>query len=122
MQQLNDPTNPINLDFLPGKELIQICVGRYQVILRFTDELEITLEGAYWISNAEEETFRTSGKDPTSSKYLVPLLGQTIKSAQVQQDDGIIINFSTGHILFVKAGSGDFESFSITFESFFILG
>jgi hypothetical protein len=117
MYKLDSSTN---LSPLIGKELIQVCIGLYQVILRFTEELSITVQCLYYF-NREGETFEGSGEDPSISKNLVFLLGNSIESAQIQEDNKLIINFSNNCRLTLVDDSESYESFIITNGTFEII-
>jgi hypothetical protein len=110
MYKLDSSTN---LSPLIGKELIQVCIGLYQVILRFTGELSITIQCLYFFSK-EGDTFEGSGEDPSTSKNLVCLLGHSIESAEIQGDNKLIINFSNSCCLALVNDSEVYESFIVT--------
>ncbi len=73
----------VDLSFMVGKELDQVCVGLYQVILNFSDRLTILIE-----SNCELQTTDGANVDitydkPNSTTTLVRLLGKKTNSEQL---------------------------------------
>jgi hypothetical protein len=117
MYKLDSSTD---LSPLIGKELIQVCIGLHQVILRFIGELSITIQCLYFFSK-EGDTLEGSGEDPSISKNLVFLLGHSIESAQIQGDNKMTINFSNSSCLTLVNDSEVYESFIVTDGRFEII-
>lgn len=103
---------PIDLSWITGKELIQVCIGSYQVILRFTYQLIITIECPYSMS-MEEAIVEASGDDPETSKNLVCLLEHSINSCHQHENGEFVLDFSNGYSLKLIPETTGAESFSI---------
>ena len=110
-----------HLNYLVGKELIQVCVGLYQVILRFTDELSISIECLYKITNEEDGSIDASGDNPHATINFVDFLGYSIESIHLKSDHELAINFSNNWSLILIADHENTESFVITGKTFQIV-
>ncbi len=110
----------IDLNWIIGKELLQVCIGLYQVILRFTHQLSITIECQYSLST-QEAVVEASGDNPEISKDLVCLLGCSIYSCHQHENGEFVLDFSNGYSLKLLPETTGTESFSITDEKFEIL-
>lgn len=110
----------MDLSWIIDKELIQICVGLYQVILRFTHQLSITVECPYFI-NMGDIIVEASGDNPETSKNLVCLLGHSINSCYQHENGEFVLDFSNGYSLKLVPEITGAESFSIKDGEFEIL-
>ncbi|MBD2303100.1 hypothetical protein [Nostoc sp. FACHB-190] len=103
-------------DFMINKELIQVCVGLFQVILKFTDELNVSIENTYYIDYGSGSV-EASGDNINDSKNLLVLLGKSIFSAEnVEEDQHILITFSDNYSLKLIPDKLGGESYSITYK------
>jgi Family of unknown function (DUF6188) len=107
----------IDFSSLLGIELTQICIA-YQVILRFTDNFTIEIICSFKLSQNEHTLFIGNGEDPTTSKNLVCLLDESIKSIEVVGEHELLIYFSNQYCLTLSDSSEYYESFVITGKEF----
>lgn len=113
---------PKDLDTIKGKEVIQVCIGSYQVILNFTQSLTLTIEGGYSLENKNFAELRFAGDMPDRTKELVCLLGASIVRAARLLDECVIIDFSNGYKLKLFSEPTGMESFSIRSSDFEVAG
>jgi hypothetical protein len=70
--------NPIRaLSFLISRELVQICIGRYEVILKFDGNTAATILGRFTLDDQD------LGQLPDAARHLLPLLGSKIAGAKM---------------------------------------
>ena len=96
------PAN-VDLGFLHNLELIQVCVGRSQVILRFEDDANISLECP----------FDLNGKRAGASE-LLELISLRITAANAIQPSRVTLTFSNGWTLAFEDVHQEFESYQIS--------
>jgi len=102
-----------DLSFMLGKELQQVAVGQYQVILHFTDDLGIYIgSGCRWI-NTDQESVEMSGDSPELTKNLVFLLGQKIEKTENLGEGTLQLTFSEGSQLLLFDDLENYESYQI---------
>jgi hypothetical protein len=111
MDLIDDGQNHL-IDWVINEECIQICVGLYQILLVFTNDLIITIESNYLFS-LDENWIELSGENPADSHKILCLLGQTITEAS-QSNDSIDISFSGEAFIKVVLDKSGFESLNIT--------
>lgn len=103
-----------DLQFLIGKELVQVCVGMYQVILRFYEELTISLECECEVIPA------LPGRVPATSQAavtsLISLIGTKITTANSIGNGDLAAGFSDGTTLLICDSNGNTESYQIIDE------
>jgi hypothetical protein len=92
-----------DLEFLAELELIQVCVGSNQVILRFENDTTILLECEYSLDDR-----RSNASD------LLPLVGTRLSGATQGQHGEIVLTFSGGHALVFRDSNSNYESYQIT--------
>lgn len=104
-----------NLDFtfMLEKELIQICVGSYQVLLHFSEDLTITIESNYRLITSEED-INLEADNPKDAARLFPLLGKKIKHVESVEKNEIRLQFSDETILALCGEDEGMESYAIT--------
>jgi hypothetical protein len=104
-----------DLGFLNGRELIQVCIGLYQTIFKFDEEVAISVEGEFRYFDGQDE--RASREEPNSALLAartVALLGATIEIFEANADGTLILTFSNKHRLTILDSSKDYESYDIT--------
>lgn len=110
----------LDLTPLKGKEVEQVAIGQYQVILNLTDDFSIYIGGSYKYGKGDA-LVENNGQDPSSSKELVDLLGKEIINSYIESDRILSMHFSNDCILELIDDSDQYESFTITGESFEII-
>jgi hypothetical protein len=106
---------PKNLDwsFMFEKELIQVCYGKYQTQLRFEGGLCVSIEAGVVHGHADQVLGKSNGREQGITS-LIGLLGASIKSAQAEGEDTLVLQFSNAHVLRVLRDEEPYESFSIS--------
>ena len=105
---------PANLDlaFLHGAELIQVCLGQYQVQFHFHPVGSLSVEGDWELIGKRGATLDRNEPAPRSRPFqLHKLLGQRVAGIQVTAPDWIALRFDNGLLLRVFDSSKEFESF-----------
>jgi len=103
-----------DFQFLIGKELLQLCIGHYQLILNFTEQLAITVECSLRLTDNKGSTAEIRSAAPDLSKNLDCLIGSTIESVNIKSKGELILKFSHGYTLAILDSNKDTESFTIT--------
>lgn len=102
-----------DLSFLLEKELIQVCIGSHQSILRFCRDTSICLECAFDLSNLErvgdESCAPRAGADS-----LPKLLGSRIINVVNRGGGELAITFSGGFTLTIYDSNSNTESYQIS--------
>jgi len=106
---------PANLDlrFLVGQVLTQVCLGEHQVILRFGDTISIYIGSGISHRTQRDETTKTTNYG-LIAPTLAALLGSTIVRAARESDTVLSIAFSNGETLELHDDSKEYESIVIT--------
>ncbi len=110
--------NPLPADFdlsqYVGEQLGQICVGQYQVQLKFDSfsiegggKLDTEIDGT--LIQAFKETWKTTAG-------LERFIGGTIRSWQRRSDNCFSIDFEEQISLIFHTENGQYEDFTIWFE------
>lgn len=107
------PVN-LNLDFLKGTDLTQICLGQYQIQFRFHPAGSISVEGRWELLDARGQSLDRSYDEPERPPYqLHRLLGKQVASYEVSPPHWFSLCFESGETLRVFDDSLQYESFSI---------
>lgn len=104
----------VNFKFLIGKELLQLCIGLYQLILNFTDQLVISAECVFRLEYPDGSVIEISCDSPEHTGHLACLLGRTIETIQTEVNGELNLVFSDGFQLSIIDSNEDEESFTIT--------
>lgn len=95
-----------SLDHYLGKELIQVCIGKYQLILNFENDISISVES--------KMLFNEHIWIPDSSSLPYDLLiGFTITSIKISEVEELEIISKDSSIRILKNAEG-FESYQIS--------
>ena len=100
------------LSFLESKELQQVCIGQYQVVLNFTDQISIAMECEYEIESNDQKE-RGESRIPESAKSLLKLVGSGILNASNLGMGCLQIEFARGIILRIYDSNENAESYEI---------
>ena len=96
-----------DLSFLVGRELTQICVGRYEVILNFDGNTSATILGQFTLDD------RDLGELPDAARYLFPLLGAKVESAAMVDGGHARIEFPAARALLLVNDAANYEAYRI---------
>ena len=110
MPELN---HNMDVQFLRGRELIQIAIGLYQVIFVFDDEITISVENHFRYIAFENSVEWLPGAKHIAGK-TIELLGGLIEEICSLENGTLEIKFGNGHHLVFNAESTGFESYQIT--------
>ncbi len=105
----------INLDMLGNIELVQICIGLTQLILRFEDSTEILIESSVSLTKNNGEIIVTD-ELPFAGSAIADLVGLKIQDIKAEVDRGmgqVSIQFENGETFIMYDSNQTSESFSI---------
>jgi hypothetical protein len=105
----------LDLNFLNGREVIQVAIGVYQIQFGFDEDVRISVEGQFSYFDGHDEWVWTP--DPGGAQIAaraVALLGATIESFQGHEDGTLKLIFSSGQRLIILDNSKEYESYDIT--------
>jgi hypothetical protein len=104
----------LDLRFLHGSELIQVCLGLHQVRFIFQPEGSISVEGEWELLGADGSILDRSEPAPRTLAFqLHRLLGQRVIQTQVNSPTSVAVVFESGELLRVFDSSKGYESFTI---------
>lgn len=106
---------PADLDLtcLQGAQLIQLCLGMYQVQFHFDHTSSLSVEGDWELLDVSGATIDKSLTVPRTQPFqLHLLLGQRAIRTEVFAPEWIAIQFERGELLRVFDNSRQYESFS----------
>lgn len=103
--------NDVSLDFLCGKELVQLLVGVFQVQLRFDGEIQISVEGEF--DHLRNGKPCNSNGLPNAAASLLVLLGQRVAASRRVGRGDVELTFSRGDVLRLKDSNQNAESYEI---------
>lgn len=102
----------LDIEFLRGEGLTQICVGEAQVILRFGDSKSISAECDMMLrSDGGPEHVIADFK--TDGGPILKMLGATLTDWRVVSRKELELAFSDGHTLVLTDDSEHYEAFQI---------
>lgn len=102
----------VDVSFLVGAVLIQVCAGENEVVLNFDEDVSIM--SAATIRYAEDgEPQRELEDARTVSKALIDLLGQTIVRADGNLDGTLRLFWSNDSRVELLDSWGDYESYTV---------
>jgi|ERR1700675_1533074 Family of unknown function (DUF6188) len=103
----------VDLTFLIGREVIQICIGTYQVIFGFDKDVAVSVEQGFEFVSGTTSAGWVPG-EPTLAAATVALLGASVNSVHAQENGTLELAFSTGARLVLRAENSKYESYQIT--------
>jgi hypothetical protein len=107
---------PSNLDltFLHGAELIQVCLSQHQVQVHFSPAGSIFVDGRWELLDGTGERIDQSHDERDRPPYqLHALLNQRVVASEVSPPAWFSLRFERGQLLRVFDDSQQFESFQI---------
>jgi hypothetical protein len=114
------PTN-LDLAFLHGATLIQVCLGQYQVQFRFHPAGSISVEGGWELLESAGTRIDGSHDGPERPPYqLHRLLGRQVAASEVAAPKWFALRFDGGEVLRIFDDSEQYESFSIQPGNIFV--
>jgi hypothetical protein len=111
----------LDLSFLRGAELIQVCLGSWQIQFHFSPQASVTVEGDWELADAEGRVIDRSADTIREQPFQLHLLLQrVVVGAEVSAPMWFALRFTGGLVLRVFARSDGYESFSIQPGNFFV--
>jgi hypothetical protein len=109
------------LSFLHGADLIQVCLGQFQVQFHFAPVGSISVEGRWELLDGLGNLIDRSLDDADRPPYqLHRLLGRRVLGSEVSAPDWFALQFEGGDVLRVYDDSREYESFSIQPGNIFV--
>ncbi len=102
-----------SLSFLIGVELLQVCVGRNEVILNFDRNVRLTILSDFSVSIAGGRSIIYK-ETITGAVALFPLLHDVIEQARATEEGGLFLKFRSGMCVEAFDTSEQYESFWIS--------
>jgi hypothetical protein len=105
----------IDLNFLSGRELIQVGIGLHQVQFHFDEDVSVSVGAEFRYFDGESEWIWL--EEPSSvqiASRTAALLGAGITSYASSDDGTLSLMFSNGHRLTIVDSSKEYESYDIT--------
>src|SRR4051812_45424403 len=103
--------NTEDLSFFAGIELLQVCVGTNDVILRFDRDVTLTILSDYAVGPDGATTRYERAAD--GALCLLPLLSSSVVGAIATDDGDLKVAFASGAVLVAFDTSERYESFSV---------
>ncbi|MCC2672621.1 MAG: hypothetical protein K0Q72_5093 [Armatimonadetes bacterium] len=104
----------LDLRFLRGARLIQVCLGEYEIQLHFHPVGSISVEGDWDLLDVGgQQLDRRYAEGPRPPFQLHRLLGQQVVGSEVAAPEWFALRFEHGDVLRVFDRSVEYESFSI---------
>ena len=102
----------VDLSFLIGIELSQVCVGKNEVILHFDPEARLTILSDFAVSEPGAGSIRY-GETTIGGVALFRLLHDVVVQAKATEKGGLLLQFRSGASLEALETSEQYESFWI---------
>jgi hypothetical protein len=103
----------LELSFLHGSVLIQLCLGQFQVQLHFQPVGSISVEGEWELLDPNGVRIDNALDWPRPPFQLHRLLGCRVIASEVQAPRWFSLRFESGEVLRIFDDSEQYESFSI---------
>ena len=105
----------VDLGFLSGSTLVQICVGENDLILNFYKDVSITVESCVGCEDGSGAVQRF-GDFRQAAGMLFAFLGQDVRVAVRASQTTLVLEFESGKRIEIYDDSEQFESFVIRYE------
>ena len=99
-----------NPDYLVGRELIQLCIGQFELQFNFHPASNFTVFHKLQLRGSVDEKWE-HGQVPENTA-LSKLLGQRVAEVTIEAADGLCIRFLSGDTIEVFTQS-DYESYTL---------
>src|SRR4051794_32153714 len=104
----------LDLAFLHGAVLVQVCLGQYQVQFHFHPTGSISVEGGWDLHDATGARLDGRHDGPDRPPYqLHRLLGRRVVASEVSAPESCALRFEGGEVLRLYDDSPQYESFQI---------
>ena len=102
----------IDLGFLVGAKLLQVCVGENEVIANFDPAVSVMIASAVRLHPADD-LLRTLEDSKAIGSALLPLLGAAVRDASGTPDGTLHLVWENGTIVDILDSWAEFESYTI---------
>jgi hypothetical protein len=114
---MNGLPSDIDLSFLVGQELQQVCIGRHEAILHFGDAVSICIESEIGHkSNLGKLTAIYKTIAPSAS-MLVSLINSSIVKAYAESPGTLVLELCNGQVLEIYDANSEYESYQISYDN-----
>lgn len=104
----------LDLTFLHGRELVQVCLGLHQVQFHFRPDATLAVEGAWELFDAAgHELDRNEPRSRSKPFQFHRVLGRSVVASEIRSPHWFTLYFDSGESLRVFDNSAEYESFSI---------
>ena len=107
----------LDLAFLVGSEVVQVCLGSFDVQVHFQPEASIHITGGDWELKDQSGRIIDRALDAPAHEggpfLLHRLLGRRVRTVEVHPPDWLEVIFEDGLALRIIDDSEQFESFEI---------
>lgn len=100
-----------DLRVLVGKDLVQLCIGQYQIIMRFQPDVSISFETAV-MAEPTGGGRATWTPPPAAGVSLTPFLGRKVESTEIDGAGNLVLTFEGGTVRIQRDDSG-YESYQV---------
>jgi hypothetical protein len=98
----------VDLSFLVDREIVQVCVGKFQAIVNCDNDIALSIEGDFLVNGTHH------GPGIEAGAVLVRLVGRVVVSAKSVEGRHLDIGLDDGSSLTVLDSSECYESFTIS--------
>jgi hypothetical protein len=103
----------VDLSFFLGAQLLQVCVGKNELILNFDRSIRVTVLSDFIVTAPAGRS--TAYGDPIKgAPSVLPLLHDRIEAARATDDGGLRLRFQSGSEVEIRDTSAQHESFWIS--------
>ena len=106
------PAN-VDLSFFKGNILLQICIGANEIILRFENQISITVQTDVVHKSQSGDVTAIYKSMPESAAMLVGFLHSAVTEATAIDPSTISLRFANGEYLEIYDTSTQYESYQI---------
>jgi len=103
-----------DLSFIGKKKLLQVCVGEFQIILKFDGDIVFSLECAFEHVVKNGQTLQGNFSNPSSGSSLLSLLGSFIIRVENLGEGNLELAFANGDTVRIYDSNEDAESYQIS--------
>jgi len=111
MYSLNKDTD---LSFLSRKKLLQVCVGEFQIILKFDSDILLSLECVFEHVLKHGQVLQGDLSNPSSANSLLSLVGSFIIRVENLGKGNLELAFANGDTVRIYDSNNDAESYQIS--------
>jgi len=104
----------VDLSFLKGRELLQVCVGQFQLQFLFTGKIKIFTECG--IKFFDKNITHELSSSPESAAFITPLIGNSIIDFEVSSDGTLKLHFSNGQNFALYNDQSGYEYYQINHD------